>query len=730
MPSSRLLVSLPLLVVLFTSAVKAEDAFERTVLQQARERGAGVEQAMRAGKAAYDKGEFATAAKHYADASAQAPGFGHALRRQCGAELALGHQVRAEELCRAALSAEPSPHNAATLVRALAESSDSAKVAEGDALLASTLVEAPDLDAVRFVQFQLASKRKDLEGMRAALREITRTSLDKPVVGAFASMLAQELLQAAPDANKSAAQELAQNALRDAPDDAGSLARVGQVALELQDDALFNAASAQLEKVAPEHMVTSYYVGLRAAMHGDWSDARSALATAKARGLPAPAYDDLIAKIDAAEPWPSRVWPVAWRVALGWFACLALLLLAGGVLSVLTLRAATELPTLDGHGSRLSAGLRRIYAAVITTSCLFYYVSLPLVVLAVLGGAAGIVYGFMALGRIPIKLVLIVGLVALVSAWAVLKSVFVRARDVDPGTKLDLASEPGLRALLDEVANKVGTRAVDSVYVTPGTELAVFERGGMMRQMRGHSERCLVLGLGVLEGLRLLDLKAILAHEYGHFSNRDTAGGGMALAVRRSMISMAQALAQGGAATWYNPAWWFFRGYFSAFLRVSQGASRLQEVLADRWAAFSYGSEAFVRGLTHVIERSVRFDAQARVALSPGLEARPALKNLYHQLRSAEIVEGDVAREVSQALDQKPSAYDSHPAPKDRIAWVRALAAPEPSPTHADADDARDAWQLFADRERLEHQMTQEVNSALGLQPQSFAEIDAPASSA
>ena len=49
-----------------------------------------------------------------------------------------------------------------------------------------------------------------------------------------------------------------------------------------------------------------------------------------------------------------------------------------------------------------------------------------------------------------------------------------------------------------------------------------------------------------------------------------------------------------GAAGWYNPAWLFVNGFFRVFLRVSQGASRLQEVMADRWAAFCYGSEAFV----------------------------------------------------------------------------------------------------------------------------------------
>src|SRR5262249_11172001 len=158
-------------------------------------------------------------------------------------------------------------------------------------------------------------------------------------------------------------------------------------------------------------------------------------------------------------------------------------------------------------------------------------------------------------------------------------------------------------------------------FVTPGTQLAVFERGGLAKQLRGKSERCLILGVGVLEGMRVDELKSVLAHEYGHFRNEDTARGGFALAVRRSLVLTAVRLAAAGAARWYNPAWLFVNGFHRVFLRVSQGASRLQEILADRWAVNAYGSQAFARGLRHVIERTVRFDAHANAALREVIEA-------------------------------------------------------------------------------------------------------------
>jgi hypothetical protein len=232
------------------------------------------------------------------------------------------------------------------------------------------------------------------------------------------------------------------------------------------------------------------------------------------------------------------------------------------------------------------------------------------------------------------------------------------------------------------------------------------ERGGMLRQLRGGAERCLILGVGVLEGMKIGPFRAILAHEYGHFSNRDTAGGGLALAVRRSLLTMAMNLAQHGAAAWYNPVWLFLNGFHRVFLRISQGASRLQEVLADRWAAFSYGSRAFEEGLRHVIEQSVRFEARATASLREVVESQQPLSNLYTHQPSAPPAAQEVENAMREALERKPSPYDSHPSPGERITWVRALAAKGQASA---ADDDDPVWSLFSDREQIEARMTAEV---------------------
>jgi Zn-dependent protease with chaperone function len=204
--------------------------------------------------------------------------------------------------------------------------------------------------------------------------------------------------------------------------------------------------------------------------------------------------------------------------------------------------------------------------------------------------------------------------------------------------------------------------------------------------------------------MKLRPFKAILGHEYGHFTNRDTAGGTFSLKVRMSLGASARALAGAGAATWYNPAWWFVSGFYRVFFRISEGASRLQEVMADRWAVFAYGADAFEQGLRHVVERSVRFDAHVGVTLKEVVEGQVPLANLYTYAPSASAE--DVEGAVDASLNRASTVYDSHPAPMERFALVHALPKRDDAP---EPDDDAPAWSLFTNPEALQHQMTEQV---------------------
>ncbi|MCA9697104.1 MAG: M48 family metalloprotease, partial [Myxococcales bacterium] len=364
------------------------------------------------------------------------------------------------------------------------------------------------------------------------------------------------------------------------------------VAGTLGEDALMQRCTNIMATLAPDSWETQIMVTFRYAMRGELEAARASLERAHAAGLDDDIYQEIAANLVEPESpllsWGRR----AGLVLGGWLALAAFLIGAGFGLSHLTLAEAESVVGKAGLGASASASdsrLHKAYAMVLWLCCAYYYVSVPIILLLVIGLGGGLIWLIFSLGRIPVKIVVMIVVFVGATVVAVLKSFFTRPSDAPPGKALDPREAPGLRALLDEVAAKVGTRPVDTVYLTPGTDIAVFERGGLLAKLRGKGERCLLLGVGVLEGLDTDALRAILAHEYGHFSNEDTAGGNFALGVRRSVVHSAVGLAEAGAAGWYNPAWLFLNGFHRVFLRISQGASRLQEVLADRWAARSYG---------------------------------------------------------------------------------------------------------------------------------------------
>jgi Zn-dependent protease with chaperone function len=571
-------------------------------------------------------------------------------------------------------------------------------------LYARTLEKVPTfVHALRrqaFEEMELGDRPKAFGLFRQAI------ALDRSAdnLAAFAAALVWRTQQSTPSSEDLAlALTHAREALALAPDSVFVLTSCAQVALANSDRDLLGASVAGLLRVEPDSVNTLYFQTIAIASLGKFNAAEASLERAHAAGLPDDAYRSLRASINNARPLGPRL--ARWgAIAAGiWLACAVVLLMIGSILSKITLHASARVPPRPEAGaSGLDAFLRRVYRLVLWACCAYYYLSMPVLLALVLVIGGGIVYGFLAVGHVPIKLVAIIVGITVVTAWSILKSVIVRRKDEDPGIRLDLDGQPALRAVLVDVANRVGTRPVDSVYMTPGTEIAVFERGGLLRQLGRRTERCLILGVGALDGMRLAPFRAVLAHEYGHFSNRDTAGGGFALAVRMSAVSLARNLAASGAADWYNPAWLFVNGFHLLFLRISQGASRLQEVLADRWAAILYGAQAFEDGLRHVIDRSVRFDVHVRATLQEVVDTKRPLTNLYTYAPSAPIDAAALDANVSKVLEREPSPYDSHPRPTDRFRWVHALGI---RAEQAD-DDVAPVWGLFADRGAIEERMT------------------------
>jgi hypothetical protein len=120
---------------------------------------------------------------------------------------------------------------------------------------------------------------------------------------------------------------------------------------------------------------------------------------------------------------------------------------------------------------------------------------------------------------------------------------------------------------------------------------------------------------------------------------------------------MAINLAESGAAAWYNPAWLFLNAFHRIFLRISQGASRLQEVRADRVGCLCLRRRD-VRGRTSPCHSPQWFSSQFRVenaSLRHAIDLHLPVKNLYGGATPDPAREKQISGAVEDAVHAKPS---------------------------------------------------------------------------
>jgi Zn-dependent protease with chaperone function len=288
------------------------------------------------------------------------------------------------------------------------------------------------------------------------------------------------------------------------------------------------------------------------------------------------------------------------------------------------------------------------------------------ILLVLLSGdnAMGFVLGGLALG-------LLIG--ACVAALAPFK-----ARPFVPtGVPLYRDDAPALWATLAELADVAGTRLPDQVWLTAVPNAAVVEHPRWLGLRPGR--RYLLIGFPLLQALSVLQIRAVLAHEFGHYCHQD---GHLTALGYRGHVAVGKMLERFPRRT-LNPLSWIFRGYARLFILVQRAMSRRQELAADRVMAQAAG----------------RVAAQSVLRMLPGLEAEwNRYLNVYVRAGfQADLAPCDVFGGFAKLLDARreqlttaenahvaPSRWDTHPPIADRL-W--ALEAMSQNGRLLDADD-------------------------------------------
>jgi len=354
------------------------------------------------------------------------------------------------------------------------------------------------------------------------------------------------------------------------------------------------------------------------------------------------------------------------------------LLLAGFILNALFRSRVKRLTS--GADRRLRGGiLAAVYGIHLLLLVALAYAALAFAAVLVVDFGLLAADGVLHASRIPIMLVVALAAVVLASLWGILKGLFSSAKSGNYGVEVDAREEPGLWSLSRETASAVGTRPADAILVSPLPGISVHEEGGLLQLLFGRTRRVLTVGAPSILGLTVQQFQAILGHEYGHFSNRDTAWSSLTYragsAISQTLGTMQSVEAQGGwfaMVSFINPARWTLWLYRLLFAYMTSGFSRMREVYADQGAVARYGAEPFKGGLRGVVVNDQLFAGAIMPHLLGLVREGKYLTNVYAAADGARqgLAADEAERMFSEAAAQKRSAFDSHPSLPNRLAYA------------------------------------------------------------
>ena len=267
--------------------------------------------------------------------------------------------------------------------------------------------------------------------------------------------------------------------------------------------------------------------------------------------------------------------------------------------------------------------------------------------------------------RIPGKLALGCVLGAAVILWSVMPR---RDRFEAPGPQLEPRRHPKLFEMIRGVASATKQEMPAEVYLVGDVNAWVAHRGGLM----GLGARGIMgLGLPLLQTLSVSELRAVLAHEFGHYHGGDTKLGRYVYQTRVAIGRTLENLGRYGSILQLPFIW-----YGHLFLRVSHAVSRRQELAADQLAAHVVGARPLAEGLKKIHAAAPAFGYYWSNEVAPVLQAGfvPPLAAGFRQFVAGEIGQKALAAAQERSLkEDQGDVLDTHPPLRERLEGLEGL---------------------------------------------------------
>jgi Zn-dependent protease with chaperone function/tetratricopeptide (TPR) repeat protein len=315
---------------------------------------------------------------------------------------------------------------------------------------------------------------------------------------------------------------------------------------------------------------------------------------------------------------------------------------------------------------------------------------------------------------------------------------FIQHRYAIDDIEVTREEQPLLFDFIDRLADEARAPRAHKVYLSARVNAAVFYDLSLLNLII-PSKKNLEIGLGLINVLSLGELKAVLAHEFGHFAQRSMAVGrwvyisqqiaGHIVARRDALDRLLQQLSR-----WdLRIAWvgwvlsiivWSIRSLmdvlFRGVLLAQRALSRQMEFQADLVAVSLTGSDALVHAL-HKLQAAD--DAWDKALSFAGTEAnnKRAVSDLF-------VVQDRIIERMREILSQPmygrvppipESARERHRVFKEELAQPPRMWVTHPPSTEREenakkryvpaAIDERSAWELFRNPQAVKERMSAHV---------------------
>lgn len=239
-----------------------------------------------------------------------------------------------------------------------------------------------------------------------------------------------------------------------------------------------------------------------------------------------------------------------------------------------------------------------------------------------------------------------------------------------PGPELSASDHPRLFAMIEEVAHAAGQPMPAHVYLDHDVNAAVTEAGGFLGM---GSRKVLIVGLPLMATLTEAELKAVIAHEFGHYVGQDTKFGAWTWRTRAAVFRTLELLRdEDDESIWSKVISKPFEWYAKLFLRLTTAVSRRQEFAADEVAARVAGRDAHVSALRRIHRLAPAFDAYWFEDVVPTIEngGRAPIAAGWARFLEVPPVKEALAERYAQivAEERNSDPYSSHPTIVERLA--------------------------------------------------------------